>query len=214
MASKLDKKRRHARRRYHQQTTRTTGSAAFVSAQLGTKLTPWQRELLKDVARTGRTPTSAEQVRFREEPLHVAYAQRQRALSGGFGAALQRIFRTIKEASGVPVYEHEHQETGKPYVVIDEAEGFAAGAGPYILAEQRRINDEARIIEGEVVPTWAQVAESDEKAREAETPTRANCPSCGFRHKVRKDGTMSRHDVFVGDQATECTGTGTHWSGE
>ena len=43
-------------------------------------------------------------------------------------------------------------------------------------------------------------------------PTRATCPSCGFRHKTRKDGTLSRHDVFNGQNARECPGTGVFWS--
>ena len=42
-------------------------------------------------------------------------------------------------------------------------------------------------------------------------PTRSKCPSCGFSHKVRKDGTMSRHDVYYGDQPTQCEGTGQPW---
>lgn len=64
-----------------------------------------------------------------------------------------------------------------------------------LLELQREYNDRM-VVEGEVVP---------------EQPTRANCPSCGFRHKVRKDGTMSRHDVFYGSDATECSGTGQRW---
>lgn len=45
----------------------------------------------------------------------------------------------------------------------------------------------------------------------AETPTRAACPSCGYRQKVRKDGTMSRHDVGS-ETARECPGSGKQWN--
>lgn len=43
-------------------------------------------------------------------------------------------------------------------------------------------------------------------------PKRSKCPECGFSHKVRKDGTMSRHDIYYGDQATQCEGTGQPWN--
>ena len=43
-------------------------------------------------------------------------------------------------------------------------------------------------------------------------PARAKCPVCNFSHKVRKDGTMSRHDVYYGDQPTQCEGTGQPWN--
>lgn len=43
-------------------------------------------------------------------------------------------------------------------------------------------------------------------------PARSKCPVCHFSHKVRKDGTMSRHDVYHGDQATQCEGTGQPWN--
>lgn len=45
-------------------------------------------------------------------------------------------------------------------------------------------------------------------------PARAKCPTCGFSQKVRKDGTMSRHDVYFGSQDTDrkqCEGTGQPW---
>lgn len=46
-----------------------------------------------------------------------------------------------------------------------------------------------------------------------EPPSRTKCPSCGFSQKVRKDGTMSRHDVFVGSNPSQCPGTGRPWTG-
>lgn len=63
---------------------------------------------------------------------------------------------------------------------------------------------------------------SDEKEQVAENltklqaevngvPSRAKCPECGFSQKVRKDGTMSRHDVFLGSEPQECKGTGQRW---
>lgn len=44
-------------------------------------------------------------------------------------------------------------------------------------------------------------------------PSRAKCPSCGFSQKVRKNGTMSRHDVYVGSDPRECEGSGRNWNG-
>lgn len=38
-------------------------------------------------------------------------------------------------------------------------------------------------------------------------PARAKCSVCGFSQKVRKDGTMGRHDVFLGTEAQPCEGT-------
>lgn len=42
-------------------------------------------------------------------------------------------------------------------------------------------------------------------------PTRAKCPQCGFSQKVRKNGLMSRHDVYLGSDPQECAGTGQRW---
>lgn len=47
---------------------------------------------------------------------------------------------------------------------------------------------------------------------EVTPPSRAKCPSCGFSQKVRKDGTMSRHDVYLGSDPRECDGTGKKWN--
>ncbi len=44
-----------------------------------------------------------------------------------------------------------------------------------------------------------------------EIPSRAKCPSCGFSQKIRKNGTMSRHDVFVGSDPSQCEGSGQRW---
>lgn len=41
-----------------------------------------------------------------------------------------------------------------------------------------------------------------------EIPKRAKCPSCQFSQKVTKAGLMGRHDVYVGDRATQCEGSG------
>lgn len=48
---------------------------------------------------------------------------------------------------------------------------------------------------------------------EVTPPSRAKCPSCGFSQKVRKNGTMSRHDVYVGSDPRECEGSGGNWNG-
>lgn len=53
--------------------------------------------------------------------------------------------------------------------------------------------------------------EYNERAAQ-EPPKRAKCPSCGFSQKVRKDGTMSRHDVFIGSDPQQCEGTGKQWN--
>lgn len=47
----------------------------------------------------------------------------------------------------------------------------------------------------------------------SQIPTRTKCPTCGFSQKVRKDGTMSRHDIFVGSDAQQCEGTGKLYDG-
>lgn len=48
---------------------------------------------------------------------------------------------------------------------------------------------------------------------EVTPPSRAKCPTCGFSQKVRKNGTMSRHDVYVGSDPRECEGSGRNWNG-
>lgn len=62
--------------------------------------------------------------------------------------------------------------------------------------------------------SMTQVAESDRISREADVafPSRSKCPQCGFSQKVRKDGTMSRHDVYAGSTPSECVGTGKQWN--
>lgn len=64
------------------------------------------------------------------------------------------------------------------------------------------------------VPTKEEVAENLTKlqAEVNGVPSRAKCPECGFRQKVRKNGLMSRHDVFLGSEPQECKGTGARWN--
>lgn len=48
----------------------------------------------------------------------------------------------------------------------------------------------------------------------SEVPKRAACPVCCKRQKVKRDGTMGRHDIdsgYEGDR-TECAGTGRKWN--
>lgn len=49
---------------------------------------------------------------------------------------------------------------------------------------------------------------------EEEPPTRATCPSCGTRQKVRKDGTFGKHRTTLASdplEAVDCAGIGQRW---
>lgn len=63
--------------------------------------------------------------------------------------------------------------------------------------------------------TVAALAEAEKVQHHAlsSVPARAVCPRCERSQKVKRDGTMGRHDVIAGDGVpVQCRGTGEKWN--
>jgi hypothetical protein len=39
-------------------------------------------------------------------------------------------------------------------------------------------------------------------------PERARCSACRYRWRLRKDGTVQHHQLYIGDELHECAGSG------
>lgn len=85
----------------------------------------------------------------------------------------------------------------------------ATGARPGLVAAAEAV------LEQPLQPYQKQILEGiEERAQHhalSSVPVRAACPECGFSQKVKRDGTMGRHDVGT-ETKRQCAGTGRKWN--
>lgn len=139
--------------------------------------------------------SSSEAFREHERPLQER-ADEVRARNASVGQAFARLLGYDLTPAQEQVVEHMQDQ--RDHVVVQ-----------HLPIHEPTFTDEQ--VEEITAPSTHATTPAVDRNAPVKQPTRTKCSVCGFSQKVRKDGTMSRHDVFLGSDVVQCNGTGKRW---